>query len=200
MTTIFEWTGNKIILQALNNEIYTLWISIEIFKTNFKRKNGSCTCNQIKNTKIGKEIIIGSFHRMSKVKWSESHSVMSNSLWPHGLYSSWNSPGQNTGVDSHSLIQWFFPTWRENPGLPHCRPILYQLSTREEWPVHIQVLSARLGGEDAIMLIQVSCLPQRYTPVVMSRMLSEFEVTKHKKHWQVHSSIFKMDNQWGPTV
>ena len=53
MTTIFEWTGNKIILQALNNEIYTLWISIEIFKTNFKRQNGSYTCNQIKNTKKG---------------------------------------------------------------------------------------------------------------------------------------------------
>ena len=29
--------------------------------------------------------------------WCESHSVMSNSLWPHGLYSLWNSPGQNTG-------------------------------------------------------------------------------------------------------
>ena len=38
-----------------------------------------------------------------KVKWSESHSVVSNSLQPHGLYSPWNSPGQNTGVGSHSL-------------------------------------------------------------------------------------------------
>ena len=28
----------------------------------------------------------------------ESHSVMSDSLWPHGLYRPWNSPGQNTGV------------------------------------------------------------------------------------------------------
>ena len=34
---------------------------------------------------------------------SESHSVMSYSLQPHGLYSSWNSPGQNTGVGSSSL-------------------------------------------------------------------------------------------------
>ena len=30
----------------------------------------------------------------------ESCSIMSNSLWPHGLYSPWNSPGQNTGVGS----------------------------------------------------------------------------------------------------
>ena len=35
-----------------------------------------------------------------KVKWSESCSVMSDSLWPHGLYSPRNSPGQNTGVYS----------------------------------------------------------------------------------------------------
>ena len=34
---------------------------------------------------------------------SESHSVMSNSLQPHGLYSLWNSPGQNSGVVSHFL-------------------------------------------------------------------------------------------------
>ena len=31
---------------------------------------------------------------------SESHSVVSNSLWPHGLYSPWNFPGQNTEVDT----------------------------------------------------------------------------------------------------
>ena len=38
-----------------------------------------------------------------KDKWSESHSVMSDYLWPHGLYSSWNSLGQNTGMGSCSL-------------------------------------------------------------------------------------------------
>ena len=30
---------------------------------------------------------------------------MSDSLWPHGLYNPWNSPGQRTGVGSHSLLQ-----------------------------------------------------------------------------------------------
>ena len=54
--------------------------------------------------------------------------VVSNSLWPHGLYSLWNSPGQNTGVGSLSLLQGIFPTQGSNPGLPHCRWILYQLS------------------------------------------------------------------------
>ena len=59
---------------------------------------------------------------------SESHSVMSDSLQPHGLYSPWNSPGQNTGVGSLSLLQVIFPTEGSNPSLPHCRWILYQLS------------------------------------------------------------------------
>ena len=53
---------------------------------------------------------------------------MSNSLGPHGLNSPWNSPGQNTGVGSRSLLQGIFPTQGENPGLPHCSQILYQLS------------------------------------------------------------------------
>ena len=61
---------------------------------------------------------------------SESHSVVSHSLPPHGgkLYSPWKSPGQNTRVGSLSLLQGIFPTQGSNPGLLHCRQILYQLS------------------------------------------------------------------------
>ena len=61
----------------------------------------------------------------------KSHSVMSNSLWPQGLYSPWNSPGQNTGVGGLSLLQGIFWIQASNPGLPHYRQILYQLSHRE---------------------------------------------------------------------
>jgi len=53
---------------------------------------------------------------------------MSDSLWPHGLYSPWNSPGQKSGVGSYSFLQGIFPTQGSNPGLPHCRQILYCLS------------------------------------------------------------------------
>ena len=59
---------------------------------------------------------------------SESCSVVSDSLRPHGLHSPWNSPGQNTGMGSLSLLQGIFPTQGSNPGLSHCRRILYQLS------------------------------------------------------------------------
>ena len=59
---------------------------------------------------------------------SESFSIVFDSLWPHGLYSPWNSPGQNTDVGSLSLLQGIFPTQKSNPGPPHCRQILFQLS------------------------------------------------------------------------
>ena len=58
----------------------------------------------------------------------ESGSFVYNSLRPHELYSPWNSPSQNTGVGSRSLLQVIFPTLGSNRGLPHCRPTLYQLS------------------------------------------------------------------------
>ena len=62
-----------------------------------------------------------------------SHSVMSDSLQPHGLYLARllcprNSPGKNTGVGCHSLFQGIFTTQGSNPGLLHCRQILYCLS------------------------------------------------------------------------
>ena len=59
---------------------------------------------------------------------SERRSVMSGSLWSHGLCHLWNSPGQNTEVGSFSLLQGIFPTQGSNQGLPHCKQILYQLS------------------------------------------------------------------------
>ena len=40
----------------------------------------------------------------------------------------WNSPGTNTGVGSHSLLQRIFLTQESNPGLLHHRQILYHLS------------------------------------------------------------------------
>ena len=67
-------------------------------------------------------------HYKFYVKWSESCSVVSDSLQPHGLYRPWNSPGQKTGVGSFSLLHGIFWTQGLNPGLLHCRQILYQLS------------------------------------------------------------------------
>ena len=96
-------------------------------------------------------------------KKSESPSVMSDSLRPHGLYSPWNSLGQNTGVGSLSLLQRVFPTQGSNPGLPHCRWILNQLSHKGsprilEWVAYpFSSGSSRPRNQTG-----VSCIPGRF--------------------------------------
>ena len=93
---------------------------------------------------------------------SENCSVMSNSLQPHELYSPWNSPDENTGVGSLSLLQGIFPIQRLKPGLLHCRWILYHLShkgsprilewvaypfsSRSSWPWNQTRVSCIAGG------------------------------------------------------
>ena len=57
---------------------------------------------------------------------SENGSVVPDSLLNYTV--PWNSPGKNTGVGDLSFLQGIFPTQGSNPGLPHCRQILYQLS------------------------------------------------------------------------
>ena len=59
--------------------------------------------------------------------------MVSDSLRPRGqeptrLLRPWDSPGKNTGVGCHFLLQGIFPTQGSNPGLLHCRQTLYHLS------------------------------------------------------------------------
>jgi len=74
---------------------------------------------------MNKEVVV---HKYNEILMNESRLVESDSLQPHGLYSPWNSAGQNTGVGSLSLLQGIFPVQGLNPGFPHCGQILYQLS------------------------------------------------------------------------
>ena len=61
-----------------------------------------------------------------KWKWkSLCHILLFVTSW---TYSPWNSPDQNTGVSSLSLLPGIFPPQGLNSGHPHCRQILYQLS------------------------------------------------------------------------
>ena len=59
-----------------------------------------------------------------KVKVAKSCQTLCDPMDP----SLWNSPGQNTGMGSLSLLQGIFPTQESNLGVLHCRQILYQLS------------------------------------------------------------------------
>ena len=96
---------------------------------------------------------------------SESRSVVSDSLPPHGLYSPWDSPGQNTGVGSLSLLQGIFPTQGSNPGLPHCRQILYQLSHKGS-PTILKWVAYPFSSESSWPKnqIRVSCITGGFFP------------------------------------
>ena len=65
----------------------------------------------------------------------ESCSLLPESLQPSGLQPAnllcpWSSPGTNTGVGCHFLLQGIFPTQGLNQGLPHCSQILYTLQRK----------------------------------------------------------------------
>ena len=86
-----------------------------------------CTAgNYISQTPLSDGLWVASGNGRRKWKWKSLS--WSDSLRPRGLHSPWNSPGQNTRVGSLSLLQGIFPTQGLNPGLPHCRWIIYQLS------------------------------------------------------------------------
>ena len=92
------------------------------------------------------------------MKWS--HSVVSDSLWLHGLLPTrllcpWVFPGKNTGVDCHFLLQEIFLTQGLNPDLPHCRQTLYCLSHQGS-PTALLQLSFIWQVKDSI--------PCRYNP------------------------------------
>ena len=68
---------------------------------------------------------------------SVSHSVMPDSLRPHGLQPTsllcpWDFPGKNTGMGCHFLLQGIFPTQGSNPGLLYCRQILLPSELQEK--------------------------------------------------------------------
>ena len=46
-------------------------------------------------------------------------------LYPTGLLCPWDSPGKNTGVGSHSLLQGIFPAQGLNPSFLHWQADLY---------------------------------------------------------------------------
>ena len=90
-----------------------------------------------------------------------SCSVMSDSATPwtvtlpgssvHG-----DSPGENTGVDCHALLQGIFPTQGSNPSLPHCRQILDRLS--HKGASHMDTSHIGLGAQPTTVWLHPSCI------------------------------------------
>ena len=119
----------------------------------------------------------------SKVKML-SHSVVSNSLQPHGLQPAnllcpWGFPGKNTGVGSYALLQGIFPSQGLTPGLP-------------------PLLSGKNTGVGSHALLQGIFLIQRSNPGLLHYHLSDqgkpIKIKPHKTHTgdehQTHSLIY----------
>ena len=99
----------------------------------------------------------------------ESHSVMSH-------------PGQNTGVGSLSLLQGIFPTQGSNPGLPHFRWILYQLSHKGsprtlEWVAY----PFSSGSSQSRNRTGISC--------IVGRFFTNSATRKAQEAWQMSQII-----------
>ena len=117
-------------------------------------------------------------HLSNEVKW-KSLSRVWFFVTPWTIYYSWNSPGQNTGVGSLSLLQGIVPTQGSNPGLLHYRQILYQLSYQGsprilEWvaypfssgssrPRNRTGVSCIAGGFFTNWAIREACISQKLT-------------------------------------
>ena len=160
--------------------------------------------------------------------WTWSHSwkkvkVVSNSLWPHRRYSPWNSPGQNTGVGRHSLLQRIFPV--QGSGLPHCRWILYQMSHKGsprilEWVAYIpspgdlpdsgtelDSLPAEPPGRPSMWLLPLCCLHNSICKVQMlwaSQWLSGKEPAcqcRGRRRWKLDPWVGKIPwrRKWQPS-
>ena len=95
---------------------------------------------------------------------SVSHSVVSNSLQPHGLYSPWNSPGQNTGVGSLSLLQGIFPTQGVKPRSP---------------AMQVDSLPAEPQGKPQNELLIESILSTFWRKLYRICIISSFNVSRH---------------------
>ena len=133
---------------------------------------------------------------------SESPSVVSNSLQPHGLYSPCNSPGQNTGVGSLSLLQGIFPTPGSNPGLLHCMQILYQLSHQGR-PRILEWVAYPFSSRSSLPRnwTRFSCIAGGFFTYWAIRESREFLSLKPFVYWSLYWPVPLSDNDqelsWG---
>ena len=152
-----EWrTGKPGVLQSIGSQ--TVGHNWATEQDTWKRMSESLHSSPESITML----LIG-YTSIEDVSESESCSGLSNPLQPHRPYSPGNSPALNTGVGSLSLLQGIFPTQGSNPGLLHCKRILYQLKHKGsprilEWVAYL----FSSGYSWPKNWIGVSCIAGRY--------------------------------------
>ena len=106
-------------------------------------------------------------------------------LCPAQLYSPWNSPGQNIGVCSLSLLQGIFPTQVSSLGLPHYRQSLYQLSHKG---------SPRILKRVAYPFSRGSSLPRNWTGIscIAGRFFTNWATREALSGSPLSTSVIRM--------
>ena len=105
--------------------LLTWWPTILIFYIHFWKRRLSLFPNHMENTAAFSTSARSRTFKDVKFPGSKNCSGVSNSVWPHGEW------GEFQGILQARILEWVaFPFSRKlpNPGLPHCRWILYQLS------------------------------------------------------------------------
>ena len=109
-----------------------------------------------------------------------------SSVSAHGLYSPWNSPGQNTGVGGLSLLQGIFPTRGRTrvshiagdspPAEPAGKQCISHIGTKVLFRTSIKaaLIGTRLRKALALKVRTVSLLQYSPTPPCLARSLLEF--------------------------
>ena len=161
-----------------------LWLSFEFLETTVFNKN--YTFNHF--TLLFWNILRIKLMIKSVTDESESHSVMSDSLWPCRLYSPWNSPGQNTGMGSLSILQGMSPTQRSNPALLPCRWILYQLSHKG---------SLRIMGVGRLSLLQGISATQESNKGLLTCRQILYQLSYQGSPWQMKGLVIRYNEVWG---
>ena len=110
-----------------------------------------------------------------KVKVTQPCPTLSD---PMDYTSPWNSPGQNTGVGSLSLLWGILPTQGLNPGLPHCGWILYQLSHKGS-PRILEWVGYPFSGSTVDSLGNKEVPHNPYTYTLMSFSLRIYAVVQN---------------------
>ena len=134
-----------------------------------------------------------------KEKWKWSCSVVSDSLRLHGLQPTrflcpWDFPGKNAGVGYHFLPQDIFPTQGLNPGLLHCRQMLYRLSHQGSPFISKQILN--LCGKSLpacglpILSHPARCPPDYHSPPPPSSLSSSTGAL----HFTLHCNFLECRN------
>ena len=136
----------------------------------------------------------------SERKWKWSSSVLSDSLWLHGLWLTrlfclWDSPGKNTGVGCHFLLQ-IFPTQGLNLGLPHCRQTLYCLSRSPTEKVFNKYTSA----DWSIFITRLSRILEKKTkqkkPTMEERFIASITARNYLMHKVTQGIVIYLTCKW----